>query len=341
MASFRELQQAHLRASLAAARQHAALATDQSQRVDIFGIIERDGVWLAFQNLDVLYGLFLRDGETTGIVLNAHHPLSLQRYTAAHEYGHYVLNHSASADAAEQIIYRRGKGWRGLDLREVEAQTFAAYFLMPPEFVMTTLRRLHLTDPQDIKPVEAYKLSLELGASYSATATHLANLGVITRQAADGLLERQPRDIKIELGLGVAPETSRADVWPLREGDSGRLLPSRVDDELVVELPETPTSGYIWTLTAPAEGGNPPLIMARSTYRVPSNSDERHGERLGGTGWRQFVFRIAQPGPHHLQLVKRRPWQEGGPKETFDLTLDALAGYEVGVSPTQRALLAA
>ena len=111
MPTYQQIDQARHRAIRAAARRHAQLGTDQSGRVDIFDVIEREGIWLMFQKLDI-YGMYLRTPQSSGIILNAQHPLSLQRYTAAHEYGHHVMEHQVSVDTREQIIYRRANDFR-------------------------------------------------------------------------------------------------------------------------------------------------------------------------------------------------------------------------------------
>src|SRR5437016_3883857 len=92
-------------ALLAATREHERLQTDLSGPVDIFQTIWDAGIWLMFQPLDSLYGMLFIDGPTgsPGILINSQHPPSLQRYTAAHEYAHYVLGHMYSFDGAVHI----------------------------------------------------------------------------------------------------------------------------------------------------------------------------------------------------------------------------------------------
>src|SRR6266852_4019916 len=97
-------QTARAQAVTEAARKHVRLNTNLSKRVDIFDIIQRDDLWLMLQPLGILFGCYLNIDEVEGILINSNHPLSLQRYTAAHEYGHFVLKHGVSLDEADTIL---------------------------------------------------------------------------------------------------------------------------------------------------------------------------------------------------------------------------------------------
>ncbi len=127
-------------ARMEATRALLQLGIDQSQPVDIFKIIQDEGIWLMFQPLKNLYGAYMPQEEAAGIIVHSKHPLSLQRFTAAHEFGHYILKHPLTLDD-EGMIKRGGDS---SDLREVQADAFAAHFLMPLELVNKTLVRMGL-----------------------------------------------------------------------------------------------------------------------------------------------------------------------------------------------------
>jgi IrrE N-terminal-like domain len=76
--------------------------------VDVFSVIEAEGIRLMFQPLRDLFGFYRRLSGVAGIVIDANHPPSLQRYTAAHEYGHHVLGHGFSLDEVRNIDGARG-----------------------------------------------------------------------------------------------------------------------------------------------------------------------------------------------------------------------------------------
>lgn len=135
MAALTPYRRAALEGVRAAQREHQRLRTDFTSRVEIFDVIENEQIWLVFQRLGNLYGAYQRCGDAIGIVVSSQHPLSLQRYTAAHEYGHHVLGHTVSADD-ETRIHRRSQY-----PREIAAQAFAGEFLMPLQLVTSARAR--------------------------------------------------------------------------------------------------------------------------------------------------------------------------------------------------------
>jgi hypothetical protein len=193
------------------------LGFDPSQPVDVFRVIEEERVWLLFEPLQHLFGFFQREGDSAGVVIHNGHPLSLQRFTAAHEYGHFVLGHEASQDGRAELF-----GGADVPIQEVEAQAFAAEFLMPLALVNRALDRLSVPrEPGELSPVDAYQLSLELGSSYTATITQLKQLNKIGETGYGELGRWQPIAIKAGLGGGSRPANARADVWDVTEARRG------------------------------------------------------------------------------------------------------------------------
>ena len=293
--------------SLAAQREIARLRIDETRRVEIFEIIEDEGIWLMFQPLDRLYGFYERIGDAAGIAIHAGHPWGLQRFTAAHEYGHHVLRHEGSLDTAEEIESR------STDARELAAQAFAATFLMPVQLVNVVLQRLGLPlRPRTMSAEHVYEASLELGSSYTAALTQLRALGKIDWQTAQRLAKRSPIEIKEALGGGERPQNARADVWLLEEDDHDRDLVIRLEDEIDVRLPEVPTSGYRWlarvdrTDSGPSVASNDlPLVEVRSRLEPV---DARKPRRYGGERRRRLRLRAVRSGDVDLELVLVQPW---------------------------------
>jgi len=74
------------------------------------------------------------------ITLNANHPLRRQRFTLAHEIGHYVLHRDLIGDSLTDDGMYRGKLQDGSmlgSLRETEANRYAADLLMPARLIRT------------------------------------------------------------------------------------------------------------------------------------------------------------------------------------------------------------
>lgn len=316
-----------------AQRELRRLNLDLTQRIDIFDVIERTGVWLMFQPLDKLFGFYERAGDAAGIVVHSGHPLSLQRFTSAHEYGHHVLGHAASLDSEAQI----DASPTTLPAQEAAAQGFAANFLMPLQLVNRMLGRIGLPrQPETMKAEQAYELSVLLGASYNATVTQLQALHKIDWSQARQLRRHKPIDIKTEIAGGRRPENARADVWRVDEGYDGAQILVRVEDEIHVTLAENPTSGARWL--SPASGHRPLTLV--ETWREPVEDDEIYGrERL-----RHLWFRADEPGSLVLSLALARPQDPSNQARTFGVDI-AIARRRTGdsyrgVSELQHALLA-
>lgn len=317
--------------------EHLRLKNELVRQIDVFRIISQAGIWLMFQPMRDLFGAYQRHAEGAGIILNANHPSTLQRFTAAHEYGHHVLGHDFSLDDAEHI-----EGYEAtLSEKEVAAQAFAADFLMPLQLVNYTLRRMGLPiKPGELSARDVYRVSLELGASYTATITQLQALKKISAGLARRLRKELPIAIKEDM-VGARPHHARADVWVLDEGESGRELTPRVDDEVHVLLPERPSTGYVWRPKEDDGGGA--LVLSGESFE-PATSEQAGA--YGAVGTHHLVFRVLQPGDHTLRLVKQRPWQrDAPPAATFEarlLTVRRPTGEsDHGLSEEQKEMLLA
>lgn len=310
MARLTPYQAAVLEGVRAAQREHQRLGTQLTSWVEIFDVIEDARIWLFFQRLGNLYGAYKRYGDTCGIVINSQHPLTLQRYTAAHEYGHHVLGHSASADEEERI-----ERWPR-DPREVAAQAFAGEFLMPLQLVNYTLRTMGLSGKYlPLAALQVYQLALDLGVSYRAAVTQLVGQHKLTKAAGQHLQAESPLALKTRL-VGARPTDSWADVWLLDESQEGRRFSPRLRDEIHVMLAETPSTGYIWQLVDAA-----PAVLALVDDHFETDDDRA----IGASGMRHVAFRVAHAGASRIRLEKRRPWQHNGETSaTFEATLSAI-----------------
>lgn len=102
-------------------------------RVNFTDIIEREGIVLKTMpdaDSDGASGQFLEKGPTGAptIYINTKKSLTHQRFTLAHELGHYFLKHgSRMRDTKEQL--------RKKDPTEMSANRFAAELLMPEDKV--------------------------------------------------------------------------------------------------------------------------------------------------------------------------------------------------------------
>lgn len=232
--------QRRIQAAESAGRLLDELAIDQTEQIDVFDICEDLGLWLAFLPLDNLLGAFIPEG-VGGVLVTTQRPIPIQRYTAAHEIGHWRLDHGhgLALDGEEHVL-----GATPLE-REQLAQVFAGNLLMPPPLVFGVLERLGLSG-EAVEPEHAYAVAREAGVSYEAAVRQLTHLEVITAEQAATLRHRRPLQVKADLALGRRPVNGYADVWPVNEDWDDQLLALRVEDEVVISLPENRSTGYRW-----------------------------------------------------------------------------------------------
>jgi IrrE N-terminal-like domain/Papain family cysteine protease len=246
------------------------LNVDQSEQIDVFGLCEDLDLWLAFMPMDNLLGAFIPEGAG-GVLITTQRPIPIQRFTAAHEIAHWRLDHGhgLALDGEEHVL-----GATPVE-REQLAQVFAATLLMPPPLVFGVLERLGV-DGTKIEPEHAYALAREAGVSYEAAVRHLAHLDVIRGDQVPVLLASRPLRIKANLALGRRPVSGYADVWPVDEAWDDQLISLRVEDEVVISLPENRSTGYRWMFpdepqnvaTAAPPTGHPLPALDPSAIRV-------------------------------------------------------------------------
>ncbi len=300
--------QVHLIAAREAERAFRDLAVDTSRRIDPFDALQAAGVLVIRRPLDGLAGMYLPGdparGDRPGVLINVLHPISKQRFSAAHELAHHRRDREIVLDVETEWVAR---GSELLTDQERIAEAFAAWFLMPKRLVTATLQHLGLR-AEYLDAEAAYSLSLELGTSYAATVRHLTDLRLIDAARRDALLHVAPQTIKTGLEALQALRDAWRDIWLLRSPDPERRIAVQEGDAIVVEVPEAPSSGYIWQM-GPASDG---LTLIRDEYRAPDSEAS-----LGGGGVHRFLFRVETPGQREVRLEMRRPWQRGARPAEF------------------------
>lgn len=309
--------EAHEEAMFAAADAHDELQLGTTGRIDVFGAILGLGLELLFRPLRAASGLYVPGPNRTdgGVLVTSHHGLARQRFTAAHELGHFWLEHEASLDLETELLGRSAMG--RLEPHEMVAEAFAAWFLMPPELVDVVLEDLNLTAPRSADDV--YALSLRLGTSYQATAYHLPNLKLTDYATAHRWASQPPKRVKAALSKGVDMASYYSDVWSLSERDTGGAFEVRAGDRLVLTLPEIPSSGYMWST-----GGLPAdaRVVADTMTDVLDPPDDvlgGHAEPPGAPQPRTVILDVddTADGPLDISLVKAPVWASHEAIERF------------------------
>lgn len=135
---------------------------------------------------DDLSGFLLRDFDkkTALIGVNEKHSLNRQRFTIAHEIGHFCLHnyegvHFDGKNTGLQVHLRNSRSSEGTSIEEREANLFAAELLMPKTVLekdLSTIKEIYLLDEEDqtIKTLaDKYQVSVR------ALTYRLVNLGYI------------------------------------------------------------------------------------------------------------------------------------------------------------------
>lgn len=126
-------------------------------------------------------GFLFWGSEKPIIGVNRKHHTNRQRFTIAHELGHYLLHNSTTQDLyldhSFKVLLRDERSSEGIDEIEREANLFAAEFLMPEHFLQNDLHGRRQIDVED----EAFlrELAQRYQVSQQALIFRLANLGYV------------------------------------------------------------------------------------------------------------------------------------------------------------------
>lgn len=128
---------------------------------------------------DEVSGVLVLDGEQGTIGVNSSQAPVRQRFTIAHEIGHYELHKSSSRlfiDKTYSAFLRSDASSTGEDRQEIEANQFAAALLMPSDLVRSELERI-VIDLADESSLAS--LAENFQVSRQAMSFRLANLGYL------------------------------------------------------------------------------------------------------------------------------------------------------------------
>ncbi len=117
------------------------ISTDnRNVRVDVFKLADRIGIEVKYSTFNLTFsdeisGLLVKKDKNPVIGVNREHHHHRQRFTVAHELGHYILHGGETIhyDAGREPLYFRSDSIYNADERE--ANRFAAELLMPEHLV--------------------------------------------------------------------------------------------------------------------------------------------------------------------------------------------------------------
>jgi Zn-dependent peptidase ImmA (M78 family) len=297
--------------------------------IDVIGAVQKLGLFLMFRPLDGLLGAYVPTRALSGMLVTTKRDLHVQRFTAAHELGHHLLEHrTLSLDTVVGFV-GRGEASKH-ELQEVEADAFAAEFLLPKWLIAAHLRRQKWGRQHIEQPDFVYQLSLRLGASYSATCWALLSQDFLKRSVINQLLDIEPKTAKQRALPDIQPDDWHRDVWMVSEKDRGSQILGSPNDLIIVSLDEHVASGYSWDVDGIANAG----MKLEKDGRISAVD-----ARIGGAVQRRLVMQ--GEGRKHLHLEERRLWDTTQPsRNSFDIDL-ALVGREPEGIPRSGRVLAA
>ncbi len=105
--------------------------------VPVERIVASYGIQLRKGDLEDVSGLIVRAGTSVTIGVNAKQSRKRQRFTIAHEFGHFLLHEGMSShvDKNYRVNFRSDESSLAVDVEEIEANFFAATLLMPKAFL--------------------------------------------------------------------------------------------------------------------------------------------------------------------------------------------------------------
>lgn len=327
------LRKAILTGTFEAARAHHALDVRarwerNGGRIDVYGAIDKLKLPLMFQPLESLLGAYLVS-PSPGVLINTRRPLSVRRYTAAHELGHHWLKHQPSLDGQDMIERVPFAARAGYDEQEVEADAFAIAFLLPTWFMAGEMRRHGWQASAMREPANIYQLALRAGVSYQTTCYALKSHRVINAAACANAVAVQPKAIKQSLVQGYEPANWRFDAWHLGSEDDGLFVEAAPGDVVEISLTEHSGGGYLWDVAG----------IVRSDLEVIGDRRERIDPdgTVGGHVVRRLTARAREPGVGSVRFVERRPWETGTePLSSYQFSYDISDVGEPGLLKSQR-----
>ena len=298
------VKEAILRGTQVATETHDAFrirefAEAQGRPIDVFGVLDALELPVEFAKLDGLLGACVKLSKgVVGIMVTTERDLHMQRFTAAHELGHFVLEHDGSYDRE----VRFPGNTRNRDLKEVEADAFAAEFLMP-KWLYKAVTKRHEWWAQDrlAVPDNIYQLSLRMAVSYEATCWGLVAHKLVPELIAQQLVGVEPKECKKRALSGTRLGDPWADVWVITATDNGTAIEAGPTDLLVLDVDEAGSSGYLWDLETAESAG---FEVVNDTHVLVDD------ERIGGLARRRVVLKVPPPGTHELRVVHTRPWSK-------------------------------
>lgn len=150
--------------------------------VPVQDLVHQMGIELVYQPFDgELSGILYQEDDHAIIAINSRNARVRQRFTIAHECGHYILHQhdrDLFVDKPIQVQFRNELSSLAVNREEIAANRFAAALLMPRDWIMAEAnRRLDQQQPPTDDEL-LQELAQLFEVSQRAMEFRLANLGI-------------------------------------------------------------------------------------------------------------------------------------------------------------------
>lgn len=143
-----------------------------------------------YKSQNKLAAMLIRDEDSGKVIiaLNGDHKKEKQRFSIAHEIGHFLLHPAEKlfVDREFSVDYRDSRTAIGKHIKEIEANRFAGNLLVPRRFLVEDLRNYLLKEK-----VDKIKISQELSKKYEVS-TNTINIRI------NALLDELEKSSKIQ-----------------------------------------------------------------------------------------------------------------------------------------------
>lgn len=297
--------------------------TESPGSVDVFGVYADRSIPYIFRPLDGLLGAYICH-PARGVIISTTRPLlTVQRFTAAHELGHVLLEHDSPSFDDENVIAR--SPWESAgrrDYQELAANIFASQLLMPKWLIVAHAKRQGWSASDFRDPKIIYQLSLRLGTSYAATCHTLFQATALTSQQYNTVKGVSVKSIKKTFAGDVTPETWHSNFWLITDHDDEMSIETGVLDRIIFHVSEHSSGGYRWDVDA-LDG---PLAQENDWREDPP------GDEIGGTLSRRISVVAQARGRGTIRVSERRPWmQSETPLNSINLDCDITAPMQAGL----------
>lgn len=148
--------------------------------INIDKVIKSQGLKLVPYDEAGVSGILMVEKNNATIGYAKHESSKRQRFTKAHELGHFLLHRGGNLfiDKDFKTMYRPSNGGPSMEWQEWEANEFAACILMPEHLVIEEMKKIQIDYADDSNNSWIEQLAKKFNVSVSAMSIRVSRLGL-------------------------------------------------------------------------------------------------------------------------------------------------------------------